>query len=234
MATTSSTGVTGLDSKLFDSLNASTSAKKTDKKANDQLDQADFLRLMTTQLKNQDPTKPLDGQQFMAQLAQFSTLNGIIEMKQSLDTLAQSLQSMNTLQASNLVGRSVLIDGDKGYLDADGSLSGRATVTETANNLTLIVTEASGREVRRINLGAKPAGTVDFRWDGLDGNGARAAPGLYAIRVEGAVADGKSVGFDTQLWSKVDSVSLGQTGQETTLNLAGIGSYGLSQIKEVH
>lgn len=231
--TSSSANMTGLDSKLLDSLNAGAKTK-TDKKANDQLDQADFLRLMTTQLKNQDPTKPLDGQQFMAQLAQFSTLNGIIEMKQSLDALAQSLQSMNTLQASNLVGHSVLVDGDRGYLGADGPIGGRATVTEPANNLTLIVTEASGREVRRINLGAKPAGTADFEWDGLDGNGARAAPGLYTFRVEGAVADGKSVGFDTQIWAQVDSVSLGQAGQETTLNLAGLGSLGLGQIKAIH
>lgn len=61
------------------------------KKANDQLDQADFLRLMTTQLQNQDPTKPLDGQQFMAQLAQFSTLNGIMDMKLALDNLVTVL-----------------------------------------------------------------------------------------------------------------------------------------------
>ena len=233
MTTTSSTGMTGLDSTLFDSLNAG-SKPKTEKKANDQLDQADFLQLMTAQLKNQDPTKPLDGQQFMAQLAQFSTLNGIIEMKASLDTLAQSLQSMNTLQASNLVGHSVLIDGDKGYLNAGESVGGRATITETVNNLTLVVTEASGREVRRINLGAKPSGTVDFQWDGLNSTGAQSTPGLYTFRVEGTVADGKSTNFDTQIWAKVDSVSLGQTGQETTLNLAGIGGYGLSQIKEVH
>ncbi len=233
MTTTSNTGMTGLDSTLFDSLNAGLKSK-TEKKANDQLDQADFLQLMTTQLKNQDPTKPLDGQQFMAQLAQFSTLNGIIEMKQSLDTLAQSLQSMNTLQASNLVGRSVLIDGNKGYLNAGESVGGRANITETVNNLAVVVTDAAGREVRRISLGAKPSGTVDFQWDGLDDKGAQSAPGLYTFRVEGAVADGKSTDFDTQVWAKVDSVSLGQTGQETTLNLAGIGGYGLSQIREVH
>lgn len=71
---------------------ASTTAK-SDKKANDQMDQADFLHLMTTQLKNQDPTKPLDGQQFMAQLAQFSTLNGIMEMKASLDKLVNLVES---------------------------------------------------------------------------------------------------------------------------------------------
>ena len=231
--TTSNIGTTGIDSTLFDSLNAGLKPK-TDKKANDELDQADFLQLMTTQLKNQDPTKPLDGQQFMAQLAQFSTLNGIIEMKASLDSLTQSLQSMNTLQASNLVGHSVLVDGDKAYLNAGEPVGGRANITETVNNLTVVVTDAAGGEVRRINLGAKPSGAVDFQWDGLDGKGARSAPGLYTFRVEGTVANGKSVGFDTQLWAKVDSVSLGQTGQETTLNLAGIGGYGLSQIKEVH
>lgn len=70
---------------------SSGSSTTTDKKANDQLDQADFLKLMTTQLQNQDPTKPLDGQQFMAQLAQFSTLNGIMDMKASLDKLVTAL-----------------------------------------------------------------------------------------------------------------------------------------------
>lgn len=70
---------------------SSSSSTTTDKKANDQLDQADFLKLMTTQLQNQDPTKPLDGQQFMAQLAQFSTLNGIMDMKASLDKLVTTL-----------------------------------------------------------------------------------------------------------------------------------------------
>lgn len=72
---------------------ADKTAKPPEKKANDQLDQADFLRLLTTQLKNQDPTKPLDGQQFMAQLAQFSTLNGIVEMKASLDKLVTLMET---------------------------------------------------------------------------------------------------------------------------------------------
>ena len=69
----------------------STPSTTTAQKGNDDLDQADFLMLMTTQLKNQDPTKPLDGQQFMAQLAQFSTLNGIMDMKASLDSLVTLL-----------------------------------------------------------------------------------------------------------------------------------------------
>jgi flagellar basal-body rod modification protein FlgD len=82
---------TGNNATLFSASSTSTATSAADKKKNDQLDQADFLNLMTTQLKNQDPTKPLDGQQFMAQLAQFSTLNGIMDMKTSLDKLVTLL-----------------------------------------------------------------------------------------------------------------------------------------------
>ncbi len=89
---TATSGVS-LTSAASASASGSSTAKKTDKKANDQLGQADFLRLLTTQLKNQDPTKPLDGQQFMAQLAQFSTLNGIVEMKASLDKLVTLMEA---------------------------------------------------------------------------------------------------------------------------------------------
>ncbi|HRD65773.1 MAG TPA: flagellar hook capping FlgD N-terminal domain-containing protein [Candidatus Competibacter sp.] len=84
MTTISSTGTAYASS-------STSSTAATEKKANDQLDQADFLRLMTTQLRNQDPNKPLDGQQFMAQLAQFSTLNAIMDMKTSLDKLVKAL-----------------------------------------------------------------------------------------------------------------------------------------------
>ncbi len=233
MTTASSTGMTGLSSQLLDSLSAG-SKSNTGKKANDQLDQADFLRLLTTQLKNQDPTKPLDGQQFMAQLAQFSTLNGIIEMKESLDGLVQSLQSTSSLQAANLVGRSVLLDSAKGYLNGGEPIKGRTDVTENVNNLTVIVNDASGREVRRLNLGAKSSSIVDFEWDGLDSNGAQAAPGVYTFRVEGVVADGKTVSFATQFWAKVSSVFLGQLGEEPILDLAGLGRVGLSQVSAVN
>lgn len=87
MTTISTTGSAATSS------SASVTTKTAEKKANDQLDQADFLRLLTTQMQNQDPTNPLDGQQFMAQMAQFSTLNAIIEMKTSIDSLVKTLGS---------------------------------------------------------------------------------------------------------------------------------------------
>lgn len=99
---------------------AGSTAATSDKKANNQLDQADFLRLLTTQLQNQDPTKPLDGQQFMAQLAQFSTLNAIIEMKASLDTLVQSLEPNTAITADS-------------------------AIAESANNSTVAVTDAGSQ-----------------------------------------------------------------------------------------
>ena len=85
--------MTTISSTLSTTASTSSTTTTSDKTANNQLDQADFLQLLTTQLKNQDPTKPLDGQQFMAQLAQFSTLNAIIEMKESLDALVQLVET---------------------------------------------------------------------------------------------------------------------------------------------
>ncbi|MCB1921304.1 MAG: flagellar hook assembly protein FlgD, partial [Candidatus Competibacteraceae bacterium] len=81
----------------------------------DLLNQEDFLKLMIAQMKNQDPTKPLDGQEYLGQLAQFSTLSSIQELQKSFDSLAQSLLSMQTAQATSMVGKQVLIEGDRGY-----------------------------------------------------------------------------------------------------------------------
>ena len=83
--------MTTISSLLSTAANASSTSSASQKTTNDQLDQSDFLRLLTTQLQNQDPTKPLDGQEFTAQLAQFSTLNVMTDIKTSLDTLVKSL-----------------------------------------------------------------------------------------------------------------------------------------------
>lgn len=83
--------MTTISSLLSTAANASSASSASQKTTNDQLDQSDFLRLLSTQLQNQDPTKPLDGQEFTAQLAQFSTLNVMTDIKTSLDTLVKSL-----------------------------------------------------------------------------------------------------------------------------------------------
>ena len=83
--------MTSISSLLSTAANTTSTSSVSKKTTNDQLDQSDFLRLLTTQLQNQDPTKPLDGQEFTAQLAQFSTLNVMTDIKTSVDTLVKSI-----------------------------------------------------------------------------------------------------------------------------------------------
>ena len=218
------------DTALLDRLN--TGLNKPTREHKKQLDQEDFFELMIAQLKNQDPTKPLDGQAQIAQLAQFSTVNGIQELQKSFNQLAQSLQSLNALQASSLVGRSVVIDSDSTYLTSGETIHGRIKLTEDVKDLTVILLDSSGQEVRRLNLGNQVAGNVEFTWDGLDNRGAQLAPGKYLIKAEGSLA-GKSQSFATQVQAKVQSVSLGQNGQAMTLNLAGLGSHDINEVQEI-
>lgn len=194
----------------------------------DLLNQEDFLELMIAQMKNQDPTKPLDGQEYLGQLAQFSTLNSIQELQKSFDALAQSLTNFQTTQATNLVGKQVLVEGSQTYYIPGQTLSGQVTLPASVNNLQLKIYSANGQLVNTVNMGAQSAGQVDFS---LDSDTMSA--GVYRIVAEGAV-DGKNQQFSTQIWNWVESVSVGQNGQSSSLQLAGnIGNVNMNSIREI-
>jgi flagellar basal-body rod modification protein FlgD len=159
------------DASLIDRLNAG--LKKSVSEPNKDLGQEQFFELMIAQLKNQDPTKPLDGQTQLAQIAQFSTVDGIRQLQQSFSQLAQSLSA---LQASSLVGRSVMIPSDKAYFLAGSSLQGKVTVTDNVKDLTVTLFDSSGREVGRLNLGDQAAGEAEFAWKGGGSNRGRQDP----------------------------------------------------------
>ena len=191
------------------------------------LKQEDFLKLMIAQMKNQDPTKPLEGQEYLGQLAQFSTLSSIQELQKSFDTLAQSLMSIQTGQATNMVGKQVLSNGSLGYYTPGQSLSGQVTLPDSVSNLTLKVFSTSGQLLNTINLGSRSAGQADFS---LDSQGMSA--GVYKIVAEGTV-DGNAQQFETQIWNRVESVSVGQAGQSSSLKLAGVGNVNMNSIREI-
>lgn len=196
--------------------------------SNDLLNQGDFLKLMIAQMKNQDPTKPMDGQEYLGQLAQFSTLNSIQELQKSFDTLAQSLTNFQTTQATNLVGKQVLVDSDKAYYVSGDTLSGQVTLPADVQNLKIKVYAANGQLVNTIDMGAKSAGQADFSL-----SSASMKSGVYRIVAEGTVG-GKAQQFSTQTWNWVESVSVGQGGQSSTLQLAGgVGNTGMGSIRGI-
>lgn len=202
------------------------------KRGRTELGQQEFFELMIAQLKSQDPLKPLESNEFLGQVAQFSTVSGIQEMQKSFADLATSLGSNQALQASTLVGREVLVSSGEAYLGEQDRLGGIATLTDSTSSLALTVQDASGRVVRQMSLGPQAAGEVAFTWDGLTDAGQRAAPGVYSVAATVDV-DGQRVGVETALVARVESVTLGRGGAEMQLNLTGLGSVGLASVREI-
>jgi flagellar basal-body rod modification protein FlgD len=196
------------------------------------LGQEDFLELLLTQLKNQDPLSPMENAEFMGQLAQFSTVSSVQAVEQIIGDLSTSLQSAQALQATSLVGRSVLVADSQALLEPGEGIGGRIDVPLGAGALTVTVEEPSGRVVRSMNLGVHPPGALSFEWDGSTPDGEEATPGEYRLRAT-AVVDGQSTGLDVATTARVQSVSLGRNGEGVTVNLTGSGAHSLDQVLEI-
>ncbi len=205
-------------------------ARRPDKRP-DELGQADFLKLMTTQLNNQDPMKPMSSGEFYTQIAQFSSVAGIQDLQKSFSEVASAMFSSQALQASSMVGRDVLVPGTSQNV-GDGGLDGAIDVPAGGQDVTVAIHDASGTLVRRLDLGARPAGMVPFAWDGLDEEGRPAGAGRYEVRAEARV-DGRPTALDTYLSDRVNSVTIDGEGRGITLNLDRQGGMALSQIKQI-
>lgn len=194
-----------------------------------QLGQAQFLELMTTQLKNQNPLKPLESGDFLGQIAQFSTVSGIQDLQKSFTEFSGSLSSDQALQAANLVGRSVLVPSDEAILAAGGAMEGEVTVPMAASSVKVNILNTNGERIRTLDLGAQPPGQAAFVWDGALEDGSLADPGAY--RVE-AVADtgGESLGLQTQVKAEVESVTLGGLSGGLKVNLTGLGGVRFNEV----
>lgn len=196
------------------------------------LDQADFLKLMITQLENQDPTNPMESGDFISQMAQFGTVNGITELTASFETLASSMQSSQALQASTLVGRAVLVEANTLVLGETGTTPITVDLTNTASDLKFSITDASGQIVREFSVGQTDAGLKQFEWDGFTNTGERAEPGNYFVSSE-AVIGGTTLALKTLIQAQVESVSLSRDGSAPVLNLAELGAIELSNVYQV-
>ena len=212
---------------------SSTSSTTSGASGTGALGESTFLKLMVTELQNQDPTKPVDSQSFLAQLAQFSSVSGIQSLQKTVSGLAGSLTTSQSLQAASLVGHNVLVPAKQATLTASGQLSGAVDVSKASQQVVVGVYSANGQLVKQINLGSQSAGLAGFSWDGTDMNGTPMPAGTYAIRAE-AMVDGKAQGMDTLANTRVNSVTLGSNGGSITLGLAdGIGNVDLSKVRQI-
>lgn len=206
--------------------------KTPETKSANEMGEEQFMELMLAQMNHQDPFSPMENGEFLAQIAQFSTVNGIQDLQSSFDQFASSIQSSQALQASTLVGRSVLVPSETGVLPVDGPLQGEVDLPASTGNLVVQVQDASGQVVQNIPLGAQPAGRVAFQWDGTDESGQIMPPGQYYLTAN-AYVDGETQAVPTLTSARVDSVTLGQNGGEPILNLSGMGSMKFSSVREI-
>jgi flagellar basal-body rod modification protein FlgD len=172
-----------------------------------ELGQEQFLALMLQQFKAQDPLKPLDPADFLAQLAQFSSVAGIADVNKGIGDLANAIYSSQALQASGMVGRNVLTEGSAAQLTAGGELRGGVELPIATDNGFVRIFDSAGRLVRELPLGSRDAGLATFSWDGTGHDGAWLPPGPYRF-VAGYRDGGQEVQSTTYVSARVAGVSL--------------------------
>jgi len=196
---------------------------ETQKAKKDTLGQSDFLKLMTTQLQNQDPFAPMDNGDFIAQMAQFSTVTGIQEINNSIGRLVEEFDQARIATASNLLGHSVLVPGNTGKPDSEGELHGVLDLPEGTLSTELRYLDAdTGSEIHFDELGPRPAGLVGFSWTTIPQEILDAGK---RIKIEATIDTGAGPEqLSPSIYSKVMSASVG-SGEEKQV-LLNVEDYG--------
>jgi len=215
-------------------------AQRAEEEGDDGLGQTAFLELMITQLENQDPLSPQENGDFIAQLAQFSSVEQLGNLNDTFGNFTASFLSNQALEASSLVGRFVTVPTENATLGQNSFVGGVVTLPATTSDMKLNIYNEGGELEQEIPLGQHAAGDVVFRWDGnlLEVNGelldweaeAAATPGDYRFEVTASI-DGKAEQIDTALTANVNSVTVG-TDKQLTLNLSGIGPVSINDVKQ--
>jgi flagellar basal-body rod modification protein FlgD len=183
---------------------------------------ADFLLLMTEQIKHQNPLNPMEGADFLGQLAQFSMVEGIEQLNASFASLSDELVADQSLQAASMIGKHALVASQYGHLGSETPISGVIDVPQPGQ-VTLNFYDEVGQLVRQLDLGTHNAGPLEFSWDGMRDNGQWAGTGTYRIEAVAETGEGPQA-LPTLVESRVESVNLWDSGGGLTLNLEGLGT----------
>lgn len=174
---------------------------------NTSLGQDTFLKLLTTQLQNQDPTNPVSNEEFVAQLATFSQLEELQGISDDLDALYMVNTSMNNAAMTNLLGQTVVARSDTFHYDGEGTQTVHYDAETAASAATLTVTDADGTVVWSEDIGALSEGEGSYEWDGTDLSGNALPEGDYTFTVSATDVDGDSVTVTGLIIGAIDQMS---------------------------
>jgi flagellar basal-body rod modification protein FlgD len=187
-----------------------------------------FLKLLVTQMKNQDPLNPMDNAQVTTQLAQISTVGGIDKLNSTLASLSSSMLAAQSVQSSAIIGRDVYASGSNLFL-ADGKATGAFELKQDADRVFVQISDSSGALLRTLDLGVAKTGMSAFEWDGKTDAGTTVKSGAFTFQVTAARGNA-TIPVDPMMAGRVDGVSLANG---VRLNLQGGGDIGMSDVKRI-
>jgi len=199
--------------------------------ASNELNKDDFLRLLTTQLSQQDPLSPMDNQAFVGQLSQMASVERLENVAASIDTLAMAQSANTSAQLVSFIGQSIRVTGDEVAVAAGSSGPFGFELEDDATSVEVLIRDDSGDVVRTLNLGGQDGGSHDIDWDGLDDDGNPVGDGDYTFEVHATNAEEEKVASTT--WSRrmVEGVSFKDGFPR--LMLKGGGDAAISDVMEV-
>lgn len=204
-----------IDSSVLSALNQTSGSQSTSADL-----QSSFMTLLVTQLKNQDPLNPMDNSQMTSQLAQINTVSGIQTLNETLQGINGQIDAGQTLQAAALIGKGVLVPGDRVLVGEDGTTTPFGLeLGQAADDVQVSIVDGAGKEVRSFDLGALDAGVQSFSWDGLLDDGTQAPQGAYKVVVK-ATSGGNDMDTTSLNYALVSGISSGDDGP--LLDLGGI------------
>lgn len=188
-----------------------------------------FLKLLVTQLKNQDPLNPMDNAQMTSQLAQMSTVSGIEKLNTTLNSLVDGFANSQSMQAAGMIGKNVLVAGSQLSL-SEGVAYGGINLAGAADQVKLSILNSAGQVVQTQDLGAHDAGVFNFVWDGKDDTGAAAADGVYKFSVS-ATQGGNKVTADSLQIGTVSALVRAKSG--FLLDLGTLGTVDFNDVQQI-
>lgn len=209
-------------------LNSSSSSKSSTSSAEDI--QNRFLTLLVAQLENQDPLNPLDNTEITSQLAQMSTVQGIEQLNGSLSTLLTNLAETQAVQASALIGNTVLVPGNNLTLK-EGSAYGGVYLDSAADQVTVSIMDSTGKVIQTQTLGENEAGSLLFKWDGSTSSGTAAADGAYTFKVT-ATSGTSTVDAEAHQLGTVSALVRTASGG-FQLDLGSLGTFDFDDVQQV-
>jgi len=212
---------------LFAAMNAGSSSATKKSAAEETQDR--FLKLLVTQMKNQDPLNPMDNAQVTSQMAQLSTVTGIDKLNITLKALSDSMTGNQSVQAASMIGHGVMVPGE-GIDLIQGSGFGGVDLAQSVDKLDITINDKSGALIRNIQLGSQPAGVLNWQWDGRDNSGVDMADGNYTFTINAAQGSEKVDATKLQ-FGMVNSVTMDKQG--VALSVGQLDGITLEQIRQI-